>query len=147
MSVITGVRVLLSVALAVVAIVHLKISSNYADIGSPLSLRGQFVLQGIGGLVLAAAVLVPLVRSLGRLDRLVWLAALGFGAVSLGPLVYSRYKPLPIPGFPKPGFQETWEVEGAVLSAFAESAVIVLALVGLALTLSARSRTREPAAA
>lgn len=146
MPVITGVRVLLAVALAVVAIVHLKISPNYADIGSPLSLRGQFVLQGIGGLVLAAAVLVPLVRSLGRLDPLVWLGALGYGVVSLGPLVYSRYKPLPIPGFPG-GFQETWEVEGAVLSAVSESAVIVLALVGLALTLSARSRTREPAAA
>lgn len=147
MPVITGVRVLLALALAVVAIVHLKISPNYADIGSPLSLRGQFVLQGIGGLVLAAAVLVPLVRSLGRLDPLVWLASLGYGVVSLGPLVYSRYKPLPIPGFPEPGFQETWEAEGAVLSAVSESAVIVLALVGLALTLSDRSRTREPAVA
>lgn len=145
MTVISGVRVLLALSLAVVAVVHLKISPNYADIGSPLSLRGQFVLQGIGGLVLAAAVLVPLVRSLGRLDPLVWLASLGYGVVSLGPLVYSRYEPLPIPGFPG-GFQESWEVEGAVLSAVSESAVIVLALVGLALTLSARSRTREPAA-
>lgn len=139
---IPALRVLTAVALALVAYAHLDVADVYVEVGDkPFSLGYQFYAQAAGALTLAVAILIPFVRSWGKLDPLVWAAVAGFGVISLVPLVVSRYRPIPVPGLPD-GFQESWSVEGAKLSAFAESAVIVLAVVGLLLALRAR---RSPA--
>ncbi len=139
MSVTPILRVLLAAALAVVAFAHLDVADTYVEVGTkPFSLGYQFYAQAAGALLLALAVLVPFVRSWGRLDPLVWASAAGFGVISLVPLVVSRYRTIPVPGLDG-GFMETWEAPRAVLSAVSESAVIVLAGAGLLLALRARS--------
>jgi hypothetical protein len=148
--VISVLRVLVATALGLVAYFHLDLAGSYTAIGDrPLSLGDQFYAQSAAAIVLAVLVLVPLVRSLGRLDRLLWLGVAGFGVVSLGPLVYSRYNPLPLPlcssdtcqaAFPD-GWQESWDAVHAQPTAVVEVVVIVGALVALALT----ARRREAA--
>ena len=99
-------RILTGVALVGIAVVHLKIAGNYTSVGThPLALSDQFYAQAAIAFVLTAALLI-------RPHLLVWLAAAGFAAGSLAVLVYSRYKTIPIYGFPS-GFQESWSVEGA----------------------------------
>lgn len=124
-------RVLTAAALVGVAVVHLDIAGTYTSIGKhPLALSDQFYVQAAVAIVLALALLV-------RPHLLVWLAAAGFAVGSLAVLVYSRYKALPIYGFP-PGFTETWDAKGAKLAAAFESATILLASVGAALALRTR---------
>ena len=116
-------RILTGAALVGVAVVHLKIAGTYTAVGKhPLALSDQFYLQAAMAFVLTAALLI-------RPHLLVWLAAAGFAAGSLAVLVYSRYKTIPIYGFP-PGFQESWSVEGAKPAAYFEGAALVLAGVG-----------------
>ncbi len=124
-------RVLAAAALVGIAVVHLKIAGNYADLGKhPLSLGDQFYAQSVAGIVLAIAVLV-------RPHLLVWLAAAGFAVASLAVLVYSRKHTIPVYGFPG-GFQETWDASGAKPAAYFETAALVLTGVGGALALRAR---------
>jgi hypothetical protein len=124
-------RVLTGAALLVVAGVHVAIAPDYSGIGKhPFALGDQFYVQSVIAVVLTIALFV-------RPHLLVWLATAGFAAGSLAVLVYSRYKTIPIPGFP-PGFMETWDARGARLSAWAEGAALVLATVGAALALKAR---------
>jgi hypothetical protein len=121
------VRVLTALALLGVAIVHLDIAGNYDGVGKhPLSLSDQFYAQSVIAILLAVALLV-------KPHLLVWLAAIGFAVGSLAVLVYSRYNTLPIYGFP-PGFQETWMAKGAKQAAVFESAAIILAGAGAALS-------------
>lgn len=119
-------RALTAAALVGVAVVHLSIAGNYTDIGKhPLALSDQFYAQAVSAFLIAAALLV-------RPHLLVWLASLGFAAASLAVLVYSRYKTIPIYGFP-PGFMESWSVKGAKPAAYFEVAALVLSAVGAAL--------------
>lgn len=129
------VGALTAVALAVVALVHLDLAPRYASIGSP-SLGAQFRAQAVVAGLLALVLLV-------RPRAAAWAVTAAFGAASLAALVWSRYRDLPVPGFDG-GFRETWEAEGAVTSAVAEAAVVVLALAGLALALRHRRRSHRP---
>ena len=118
-------RLLTAAALVGVAVVHLRIAHTYAPLGKhPLSLGDQFYAQAVVGLLLALAVLV-------RPHLLVWAACAAFALGSLAVLVYSRYRALPVYGFPG-GFQETWDVSGAKPAAAFESAALLLSLVGTA---------------
>jgi hypothetical protein len=126
-------RVLTALALVGVAVVHLRIADNYAGIGKhPLALADQFYAQAATAILLGLVLLV-------RPHLLVWLAAAGFAAVSLAVLVYSRYRTIPVYGFP-PGFVESWEVEGAKLAGGFESAALLLSAAGAALARPARGR-------
>ena len=125
-------RVLTSLALIGVAVVHLRIVGNYEGLGShPLALSDQFYAQSAMAFVLALALLL-------RPHLLVWLATTGFAAGALAVLVYSRYRCLPIYGFDG-CFQETWAVEGATAAAWFEGAALVLSTAGSALTWRRRS--------
>jgi hypothetical protein len=149
MVVTSALRVVVAVALGLVAYYHLDLREGYLAIGDrPLSLGDQFLAQSVAAVVLALLVLLPLVRSVGRWDRWLWGVVAAFGVVSLVPLVYSRYNPLPLPlcsseecqaAFPD-GWQETWDAVHAQPTAVVEAVVIAGALVGLVLT-ARRSRT------
>ncbi|MCW2543505.1 MAG: Membrane protein [Frankiales bacterium] len=122
-----ALRVLTALALIGVAVVHLDIAGDYVPLGKhPLSLGDQFRAQGVIAILLAIALMV-------KPHLLVWLAAAGFAAGSLAVLVYSRYKTIPIYGLPG-GFTETWEAKGAKPAAYFESAALLLALIGSALS-------------
>ena len=124
-------RVLTGVALLVVAGVHIAIAGTYSGIGKhPFALGDQFYIQSVIAVVLTVALLV-------RPHLLVWLATAGFAAGSLAVLVYSRYKTIPVPGFP-PGFMETWDARGAKLAAISEGAALVLSTIGAGLALKDR---------
>ena len=126
-------RVLTGAALVGIAVVHLRIASNYEGLGTrPLSLPDQFYAQATVAFLLTIALLV-------RPHLLVWLATIGFAVGSLGVIVYSRYKCLPIYGFDG-CFQETWAVEGAKPAASFEGAAIGLASIGAYFSYQARSR-------
>lgn len=130
------VRVLSAAALVGIGGVHLAIAGDYTVIGNrPVSLGDQFYAQSGVAVALALALLV-------RPHLLVWLAAAGFAAGSLAVLVYSRYKTIPVPGFPG-GFMETWQARGAKPAAAFEAAALVLSAVGAATSPQARSRWRR----
>jgi hypothetical protein len=116
-------RLVTALSLLGVAVVHLVIAGDYTAIGSrPLSLGDQFYAQSATAVVLAGLLLV-------RPHQLVWLASTGFAAASLAILVYSRYKTIPVPGFP-PGFMETWDSRGAKPAAAFEAVALLLSAVG-----------------
>lgn len=116
-------RVLTALALIGVAVVHLRIASSYEGLGGhPFALTDQFYAQAVAAFVLAGALLV-------RPHLLVWLAGTGLAAASLGVLVYSRYRCLPVPGFDG-CFQETWATRGAKPAAAFEVAALVLSALG-----------------
>lgn len=131
-----ALRVLTALALVGVAVVHLSIAKNYTSIGKhPLALSDQFYVQAASAILISIALLV-------RPHLLVWLAAAGFAAVSLAVLIYSRYRTIPIYGFP-PGFMESWEVKGAKPAAYFEGAALLLSSVGVALSLKAYRQARS----
>ena len=159
-------RVVGALALLTVAVVHLDKAPDYVGLGTrPLSLSDQFYAQSAAAVLLALGLLAlpRLVARLGRRGRLgavvvpvvVWGAAAGLAAVSLAALLYSRYRPLPIPGLPG-GFQEGWDVPGdlfgvaeygsAVASGVAEAVLLVVALAGLARAVTASRRAEPPSA-
>jgi len=118
-------RVLTALALVGIAVVHLRIAHTYTAIGKhPLTIGDQFYVQAVVAIGLALVLLV-------RPHMLVWAACALFALGSLAVLVYSRYRALPVYGFPG-GFQESWDVSGAKLAAGFESAALVLAVVGTA---------------
>lgn len=137
------VRAVTVVALGLVAYYHLDLASTYTLIGDrPFSLGDQFYAQSAAAILLAVAVLAPLAVERLRatvLSQLVWLGIALFAVVSLVPLVYSRYNPLPIKGFPG-GWQETWDATHAVQTAWVESVLVVVALAGLVLERRAAAR-------
>ncbi|MCW2601352.1 MAG: Membrane protein [Frankiales bacterium] len=130
-------RVLTGAALVGVAVVHLRIAGTYSGLGNhPVSLGDQFYAQAAIAFVLTAVLLV-------RPRLLVWVAAALFAAGSLAVLVYSRYRTIPIPGVPG-GFQESWAAPSAKLAAAFETAALVFALLGAAVTSTRRRGARVP---
>jgi hypothetical protein len=129
-----ALRTLTSAALAGFAILHLKIAGQYRGIGShPLSLGDQFYLQAAVAFLLAAALWV-------RPTRLVWFASAAFAAGSLAVLVYSRYRTIPVYGFPG-GFQEGWDVADAKPVAWLEGIALALSLAAVVRPPGGLSRT------
>jgi hypothetical protein len=116
-------RALTALALLGIAVVHLDIAKNYTSVGThPLALSDQFYAQAAMAVVLAIAVV-------GWPRSIVWAGSALFAAGSLAVLVYSRYRTIPIHGFPG-GFQETWSAKGAKLAAGFELAALALAGAG-----------------
>ncbi|MDX6215748.1 MAG: hypothetical protein QOG99_1332 [Frankiales bacterium] len=119
-----AMRGLTSAALVGFAVMHLKIAGQYRGIGRhPVSLSDQFYLQAAIAFLLAAALLA-------RPRRLVWLASAAFAAGSLAVLVYSRYRTIPVYGFPG-GFQEGWDADEAKPVAWIEGIALALSLAGV----------------
>ena len=110
-------------ALIGIAGVHLQIAGTHRGIGTqPLSLDDQFYLQAATAVLLTAALLK-------KPHLLVWLTSAAFAAGSLAVLVYSRYKTIPVYGFPG-GFQESWSTRGAKPAAWFEGLALALSLAG-----------------
>jgi hypothetical protein len=118
-----AMRGLTSAALGGFAVLHLRIAGEHSGIGRhPLSLSDQFYLQAALAFLLVAALWI-------RPRRLVWLASATFAAGSLAVLVYSRYRTIPVYGFPG-GFQEGWNSDGAEPVAWLEGIALALSLAG-----------------
>jgi glucan phosphoethanolaminetransferase (alkaline phosphatase superfamily) len=135
-----AVRVLAAVTaglLVVDAYVHLRYASQYDSFKSSVMSEGTlFRIQGVVAIVVAAAVLIwPRV--------ITWVLALlvsGSAAVAVVLYTYVDVGPLgPLPNL----YENTWRPPGKVLSAVAETAAAVVAMVGLILTLRARRRSRH----
>lgn len=134
----TPLRAVAALCLLAVAAIHLDKAPDYAGLGEhPLALSDQFYAQSAAAVALAVAVLALALPALRRFERLTWIGTALFALASLVPLVYSRYAPLPLKGFPG-GFQETWDVDGdlfglveaypsAVASGVAEALLLVIA--------------------
>ena len=119
-------RLVTGAALVGIAVVHLQITGDHRGIGAqPLSLNDQFYLQAATAVLLTVALLkTP--------HLLVWLTCAVFASGSLAVLVYSRYKTIPVYGFPG-GFQESWSTRGAKAAAWFEGLALALSLAGAAL--------------
>ena len=119
-------------ALAIDAAVHASNAPAYDAVGTTLTQGLLFRVEaGVAG---AAALLVLLWPR-----RVSWVVALLVAASALGAVLLYRYVdvgPLgPLPDM----YENTWQVPGKLLSAYAEAAAVVLAALGL-LWLLLRSR-------
>jgi glucan phosphoethanolaminetransferase (alkaline phosphatase superfamily) len=121
--------------LAVDAYVHLTNASQYDSFKSSVMSEGTlFRIQGVVAIVVAVAVLIwPRI--------LTWVLALlvaGSAAVAVVLYTYVNVGPLgPLPNL----YENTWNAPGKVLSALAEAAAAVIAIVGLVLAIRTRRRS------
>jgi hypothetical protein len=111
-------------ALAISAAVHAGNAAAYDDPQVILSQGRLFRLEA--GVACAAALLVLIWPRLGS-----WIVALLVAASALGAVLLYRYVDVgslgPLPDM----YENTWQVPGKLLSAYAEGAAVVLALLGL----------------
>jgi predicted lipoprotein with Yx(FWY)xxD motif len=124
-------RVATATALGIDAVVHWRNAPAYDAVRATVSQGGLFRAEA----ALAAAVgLLVLVRP--RTSS--WVAAVLVGASALAAVLLYRYVDLgtlgPLPGM----YENTWQVPGKLLSAYAEGAAVVLAGLGL------RTRRKHP---
>jgi glucan phosphoethanolaminetransferase (alkaline phosphatase superfamily) len=127
--------VVTAILLGVDAYVHLRYASQYDSFKSSVMSEGTlFRIQGVVAIVVALALLIwPRV--------ITWLLALlvsGSAAVAVVLYTYVNVGPLgPLPNL----YENTWRPPGKVLSAVAETAAVMVAIVGLMLTVRARRRS------
>ena len=131
-------RVATATALGIVALIHWQNASAYDAVRASISQGELFRVEA----ALAAAVgLLVLVRP--RPSS--WLAALAVAASALAAVLLYRYVDVgslgPLPDM----YENTWQVPGKLLSAYAEAAVIGLAGLGL-LTHRSPGPNRSPPA-
>jgi hypothetical protein len=111
-------------ALSIDAAVHLNNAAAYDDIKATFTQGGLFRVEA--GVAIAAALLV-----LVWPRRSAWILALLVGASALAAVLVYRYIDIgklgPFPNM----YENTWQVPGKLLSAYAEGATVVLAAVGL----------------
>jgi len=131
-------------ALAIDATVHLSDAAGYDAVKATLSQGELFRVEA--GVAIAAGLLVLLWPR-----RSAWIAALLVAASALGAVLLYRYVDVgslgPIPNM----YENTWQVPGKLLSAWAEGAAVVLAGAGLLVhwgdtrnRMTARSRSSVP---
>jgi hypothetical protein len=117
-------RVGTAAALGIDAAVHWQNAPAYDAVTASVS---QGVLFRAEAVLAAAVGLLVLVRP----RRSSWLAALLVGASALGAVLLYRYVDIgslgPLPDM----YENTWQVPGKLLSAYAEAAAVLLAGVGL----------------
>jgi hypothetical protein len=117
-------RVGTAAALGIDAAVHWQNASAYDAVTATLSQGELFRAEAV--LAVAVGLLVLLWPRRGS-----WVAALGVGASALAAVLLYRYVDLgalgPLPNM----YENTWQVPGKLLSAYAEGAAIVLAGLGL----------------
>jgi glucan phosphoethanolaminetransferase (alkaline phosphatase superfamily) len=111
-------------ALGIDAAVHAKNAAAYDDVKATFTQGGLFRVEA--GVACTVALLVLVWPRLGS-----WVAALLVSASALGAVVLYRYVDVgklgPIPNM----YENTWQVPGKLLSAYAEAAAVVLAGLGL----------------
>jgi hypothetical protein len=139
-----ALRVGTAAALAIDAAVHLQNASGYDAVKATVSQGALFRVEA--GVAIAAALLV-----LVWPRRASWVVALLVAASALGAVLLYRYVDVgqlgPLPNM----YENTWQVPGKLLSAWAEGAAVVLAGLGLLTHRGAPTRTsagsRAPASA
>jgi hypothetical protein len=119
-----ALRVGTAAALAIDAVVHWQNAPAYDDIGTTLTQGALFRAEAAAAVVAGLLVLV-------RPRRSSWVAALLVAASALGAVLLYRYVDVgqlgPLPDM----YENTWQVPGKLLSAWAEGAAVVLAGLGL----------------
>jgi hypothetical protein len=117
-------RVGTAAALAIDAAVHLQNASGYDAVKATVSQGALFRVEA--GVAIAAALLV-----LVWPRRASWVVALLVAVSALGAVLLYRYVDVgqlgPLPNM----YENTWQVPGKLLSAWAEGAAVVLAGLGL----------------
>ncbi|MGH3341836.1 MAG: hypothetical protein ACRDPK_02945 [Carbonactinosporaceae bacterium] len=126
-------RLATAAMLAVDAWVHIDSAANYdADRGGMISQGDLFRVETAAAGVVALAVLVPWAQS-RWLRAVSWVAALLVAGSALGAVLLYRYVDVGVLGPLPDMYEPTWQVPGKLLSACAEAAAVVLALIGLLL--------------
>jgi hypothetical protein len=117
-------RVGTAAALGIDATVHLQNASTYDNVKATFTQGGLFRVEA--GVAIAAALLV-----LVWPRRVSWIVAFLVAASALGAVLLYRYVDVgPLGPFPNM-YENTWQVPGKLLSAYAEGAAVVLAGLGL----------------
>ena len=129
-------RVGTAAALGVDAVVHWQNAPAYDGVEAAVSQGGLFRAEA--ALAVAVGLLVLI-----RPRRGSWLAALLVGASALGAVLLYRYVDVGVLGPLPDMYENTWQVPGKLLSAYAEGAAVVLAGLGLV----AAQLARRPASA
>jgi hypothetical protein len=117
-------RVGTAAALAVDAVVHWQNAPAYDAIGTTLTQGELFRAEAAVAVAVGLLVLI-------RPRRSSWLAALLVGASALGAVLLYRYVDVGMLGPLPDMYENTWQVPGKLLSAYAEGAAVVLAGLGL----------------
>ena len=131
-------RLLGAAALAISSYVHLHGAHFYSSLGDSITQADLFYVQGI-----VAALVALWVLATG--NRWAWVAVALVGAASFAAVMVYRYVDVgsigPIPNM----YEPTWQTNQKLLSAYAEAAAVVIAVVAL---LSRSRRTpSDPASA
>jgi glucan phosphoethanolaminetransferase (alkaline phosphatase superfamily) len=127
--------VIVAVLLAVDAYVHLSYAAQYDTFKSSVMSEGTlFRIQGVVAVVVAIALLIwPRI--------LTWVLSIlvaGSAAVAVTLYTYVNVGPLgPLPNL----YENTWNAPGKVVSAVAETAAVLLSIVGLVLAIRMRRRS------
>jgi hypothetical protein len=119
-----ALRIGTAAALAIDAGVHAYNASGYDEVSGTITQGNLFRVEA--GVACAVALLLLLWPR-----RSTWIAALLVAASALGAVLLYRYVDVgslgPLPNM----YENTWDVPGKVLSAWAEGAAVVLAALGL----------------
>jgi hypothetical protein len=126
-------RVATAAALAVAAVVHWQNASAYDSVTATLSQGDLFRVETAAAVAAGLLVLV-------RPRPSSWVAALVVAASALAAVLVYRYVDVGAVGPLPDMYENTWQVPGKLLSAYAEGAAVVLAGLGL------RIATRTPEA-
>jgi hypothetical protein len=122
-------------ALAISSYVHLHGAHFYTSLGNTITQADLFYAQGA---IAAAVALWVLVTG----NRWAWVAVALIGAASFAAVMVYRYVNVgaigPIPNM----YEPSWQTNEKLLSAYAEAAAVVIAVV--ALLRSSRSASRRP---
>jgi hypothetical protein len=119
-----GLRVGTAAALGIDAAVHWQNAPAYDAVAATVSQGALFRVEAV--VAVAVGLLVLLWPRRGS-----WLAALLVGASALAAVLLYRYVDLGALGPLPDMFEDTWQVPGKLLSAYAEGAAVVLAGLGL----------------
>ena len=117
-------RVATAAALGVDAVVHWQNASAYDAVGTTITQGMLFRAEATVAVVVGLLVLV-------RPRPSSWVAALLVAASALVAVVLYRYVDLGTLGPLPDMYENTWQVPGKLLSAYAEAAAVVFAILGL----------------
>jgi hypothetical protein len=120
-------RVATAAALGIDAAVHWQNASAYDAVTATLSQGGLFRVEAAVAVAVGLLVLV-------RPQPSSWVAAVLVGASALAAVLLYRYVDLGALGPLPDMYENTWQVPGKLLSAYAEAAAVMLAGVGLIIT-------------
>ena len=117
-------RVGTAAALGVDAVVHWQNAPAYDAVTATVSQGALFRTEAVVAVVAGLLVLI-------RPRRSSWLAALLVAGSALGAVLLYRYVDVGVLGPLPDMYENTWQVPGKLLSAYAEGAAVILAALGL----------------